>query len=85
MPTVPVVPPRIADLVTDDAFGRVNLLVLRNSTLINMINGCAISLPIHRAGEPPVGLMLAGEAGADRRILEISVAVEYLAGSGASS
>jgi aspartyl-tRNA(Asn)/glutamyl-tRNA(Gln) amidotransferase subunit A len=85
MPTVPVVPPRIADLAADDAFGRANLLVLRNPTLINMIDGCAISLPIHRAGEPPVGLMLAGEAGADRRILGIAAAVESLAGSMTSS
>jgi aspartyl-tRNA(Asn)/glutamyl-tRNA(Gln) amidotransferase subunit A len=85
MPTVPVLPPRIADLATDDAFNRTNLLVLRNPTLINMIDGCAISLPIHRAGGAPVGLMLAGEAGADRRILQIAAAVEGLARSGVAS
>lgn len=85
MPTVPVVPPRIAELATDDAFNRANLLMLRNPTLINMIDGCAISLPIHRAGGAPVGLMLAGEAGADRRILQIAAAVEGLARSGVAS
>jgi aspartyl-tRNA(Asn)/glutamyl-tRNA(Gln) amidotransferase subunit A len=78
MPTVPVVAPRIADLETDEAFGKTNLVVLRNSTLINMIDGCAISLPIQDAGSAPVGLMLAGVAGADRRILEIASAIELL-------
>jgi len=33
-----------------------------------MIDGCAISLPCHREGEVPVGLMLASSAGADRRV-----------------
>jgi aspartyl-tRNA(Asn)/glutamyl-tRNA(Gln) amidotransferase subunit A len=76
MPTTPIVPPRITDLAEDEAFSRINLLVLRNSTLINMIDGCAITLPIHRAGEAPVGLMLAGAGGTDRRILEIAAGLE---------
>jgi aspartyl-tRNA(Asn)/glutamyl-tRNA(Gln) amidotransferase subunit A len=76
MPTTPVVAPRFADLETDEGFGRTNLVVLRNSTLINMIDGCAISLPIHRPGDAPAGLMLAGAGGADRRILEIAAAME---------
>jgi aspartyl-tRNA(Asn)/glutamyl-tRNA(Gln) amidotransferase subunit A len=78
MPTTPVVAPRIAELESDEAFGRTNLTVLRNSTLINMIDGCAISLPIHRPGDPPVGLTLAGPGATDRRILEIAAAMESL-------
>ena len=60
MPTTAITPPRIADLADDKAFTKANLLSLRNCTLINMIDGCAISLPCHREGEAPVGLMLAG-------------------------
>ncbi len=37
-----------------------------------MIDGCAISLPAHREGEVPVGLMLAATGGADRRIFELA-------------
>lgn len=85
MPTVPIVPPRIADLDEDEEFARTNLLVLRNPTLVNMFDGCAISLPINRAGDPPAGLMLAGEGGADRRILAIAVSVETIARRGAAS
>ncbi|MFC7397061.1 amidase [Chelatococcus sp. GCM10030263] len=83
MPTVVMLPPRIADLADDDAFTRANLLVLRNPTLINMIDGCAISLPIAAEGDAPVGLTLAGPAGADRRLLAIAAAAEALLAGGA--
>jgi aspartyl-tRNA(Asn)/glutamyl-tRNA(Gln) amidotransferase subunit A len=78
MPTVPIVAPRIADLADDDAFTRTNLIALRNPTLVNMLDGCAISLPIHRADEAPVGLMLASSAGTDHRLLEIAAGLEDL-------
>ena len=52
------------------------MLVLRNTSIANFLDGCAISLPCHRAGEAPVGLMLIGENGADRRLLAIAAAVE---------
>jgi aspartyl-tRNA(Asn)/glutamyl-tRNA(Gln) amidotransferase subunit A len=76
LPTTANTPPRIADLADDKAFTKQNLLSLRNCTLINMIDGCAISLPCHREGEVPVGLMLAASGGADRRIFELAAAME---------
>jgi aspartyl-tRNA(Asn)/glutamyl-tRNA(Gln) amidotransferase subunit A len=76
MPTTANTPPRIADLAEDKAFAAANVLSLRNCTLINMIDGCAISLPAHREGEVPVGLMLAAASGADRRILELAAGME---------
>jgi aspartyl-tRNA(Asn)/glutamyl-tRNA(Gln) amidotransferase subunit A len=76
LPTTANTPPVIADLADDKAFTKANLLALRNCTLINMIDGCAISLPCHREGEVPVGLMLAGSGGADRRIFELAAGME---------
>src|SRR6202045_3442071 len=76
MPTTAITPPRIADLADDQAFTKANLLSLRNCTLINMIDGCAISLPCHREGDVPVGLMLAASGGSDRRIFELAAAME---------
>jgi len=76
MPTTANTPPRIADLADDKAFTRANLLALRNCSLINTIDGCAISLPCHREGEVPVGLMLASSGGADRRIFELAAGME---------
>jgi aspartyl-tRNA(Asn)/glutamyl-tRNA(Gln) amidotransferase subunit A len=76
LPTAAITPPRIADLADDKAFTKANLLSLRNCSLINMIDGCAISLPCHREGEVPVGLMLAASGGSDRRIFELAAAME---------
>lgn len=76
LPTTANTPPRIDDLADDKAFTTENLRALRNCTLINMIDGCAISLPAHRQGEVPVGLMLAAAGGSDRRILELAAGME---------
>ena len=45
MPTTANTPPVIADLADDKAFAAQNCASLRNCTLINMLDGCAISLP----------------------------------------
>jgi aspartyl-tRNA(Asn)/glutamyl-tRNA(Gln) amidotransferase subunit A len=76
LPATANTPPRIADLAEDKAFTKANLLSLRNCTLINMIDGCAISLPCHREGEVPVGLMVAASGGSDRRIFELAAVME---------
>jgi aspartyl-tRNA(Asn)/glutamyl-tRNA(Gln) amidotransferase subunit A len=77
LPTTANTPPRIADLIADDkAFTSANMLALRNCSLINVIDGCGISLPAHRDGEVPVGLMLAAPGGADRRIFELAAGME---------
>jgi aspartyl-tRNA(Asn)/glutamyl-tRNA(Gln) amidotransferase subunit A len=77
MPTVAILPPKVTELADDAEFGRLNLLSLRNCTLINMIDGCAISLPIARGDNAaPVGLMLAKEHGQDATLLAVASAVE---------
>lgn len=76
LPTTANTPPKIADLANDKAFTKENLRALRNCTLINMIDGCAISIPAHRQGDIPVGLMLAGAGGSDRRIFELAAGME---------
>ena len=77
MPTVAIVPPEVAPLEADDAqFFRTNALTLRNPSVINFLDGCALTLPVHAAGELPVGLSLCGLAGDDARILRVGRAVE---------
>ena len=77
MPTVAIVPPEVAPLEADDAqFFRTNALTLRNPSVINFLDGCALTLPIHASGELPVGLSLCGLANDDARILRVGRAVE---------
>jgi aspartyl-tRNA(Asn)/glutamyl-tRNA(Gln) amidotransferase subunit A len=79
MPTVPCIAPRIADLeATDGAYFAANALILRNPSVINFLDGCALSVPCHAPGEAPVGLMIAGLAMEDQSILSIGAAIESL-------
>jgi len=78
MPTVPIVAPPLASLEAEERFRAVNILVLRNTTIANVLDRCAISIPCHRRGDAPVGLMLVGEHGADRRLFAIAAAVEQI-------
>ena len=76
LPTVPIVAPTIGELADDQEYGRVNLLMLRNPTVVNFLDGCALSIPCHRRGEAPVGLMVVGQSGEDRRLLAVGLALE---------
>jgi aspartyl-tRNA(Asn)/glutamyl-tRNA(Gln) amidotransferase subunit A len=76
-PTVPLVAPPIASVLNDDAeFFRVNGLLLRNTSVVNMLDGCAISLPCHTPGQLPAGLMLWHAAMHDDVVLDLALQVE---------
>ena len=78
-PTVPMVAPPIANLINDDVeFFRVNSLLLRNTSVVNMLDGCAVSLPCHTPDELPVGLMLWNAAMHDDPLLDAALQVEAL-------
>ncbi|HSI59704.1 MAG TPA: amidase family protein, partial [Ideonella sp.] len=76
-PTVPVVAPPLLPLLADDElFFRTNAALLRNPSVVNMLDGCALSLPCQQPDELPVGLMLWAGAHQDDRLLDLSLAVE---------
>ncbi len=75
-PTCPVVPPAIAAVEPEAEYNRINLLLLRNTAVGNFLDRCSVSLPVHRPGEAPVGLMLTGEHMADRALLAVAAGVE---------
>jgi aspartyl-tRNA(Asn)/glutamyl-tRNA(Gln) amidotransferase subunit A len=79
LPTVPCMAPRVADLEsTDAAYFAANAMILRNPSVINFLDGCALSVPCHFPGEAPVGLMIAGLAMQDQGILNVGAAIESL-------
>ncbi len=81
-PTVPIVSPPIANLAPglerDDAFFHANGLMLRNPSVVNMLDGCAISIPCHTADELPVGLMLWHAGMHDDVLLNLALQVEKI-------
>ena len=76
MPTVPLPAPPMSELLTDSAYYSVNALVLRNPSVVNFLDGCAISLPCHEPGNAPVGLSVFGLRNTDHRILAVAAAIE---------
>jgi aspartyl-tRNA(Asn)/glutamyl-tRNA(Gln) amidotransferase subunit A len=77
MPTTLDTAPTIAEVVaSDESYFRFNGRMLRNAALVNLFDGCALSIPCHSPGEAPVGLMIAGTAGLDRNVLALGLAAE---------
>lgn len=75
-PAVAIAAPPIADLLADDdVYARINLLVLRNTSLVNVADGCALTVPMHAPGSAPAGMMIVGGSGDDRRVLAIGATV----------
>jgi aspartyl-tRNA(Asn)/glutamyl-tRNA(Gln) amidotransferase subunit A len=77
MPTTALVAPPLAELeASDEAYFRANARALRNPSVINFLDGCALSIPCHERGTAPVGFMIGGPSGSDRRLLAVGLAVE---------
>jgi aspartyl-tRNA(Asn)/glutamyl-tRNA(Gln) amidotransferase subunit A len=78
MPTVPLTAPPMAAFARDEDYARLNLKLLRNTAIINFVDRCALTLPIETPGTAPVGLMVVGRHGEDRRLLAIGGGIETL-------
>jgi aspartyl-tRNA(Asn)/glutamyl-tRNA(Gln) amidotransferase subunit A len=76
MPTVAITAPPITAFDRDDQYFRLNALILRNPSVVNFLDRCAVTLPIHPAGAMPVGLMVVGEHGRDRHLLAVASGIE---------
>jgi aspartyl-tRNA(Asn)/glutamyl-tRNA(Gln) amidotransferase subunit A len=76
MPTTAIVAPTIAEVDDAKVFAVRNAAVLRNTSMVNFFDLCAISLPL--SASLPVGLMLVARNGQDRRLLRIADAVMRL-------
>ena len=77
-PTVPIVPPRIAEV--EAHFDQLNALILRNPSTVNFLDGCAATVPMHASGELPTGLMIVGSGGSDWAILDVAEMLEDIVG-----
>ena len=77
LPTTPITAPTIAEMEETHTFNSKNMLLLRNTSTWNFFDMCAISIPIPGSGLP-VGLMLVGRNGHDRRLFEIAAGIERL-------
>jgi aspartyl-tRNA(Asn)/glutamyl-tRNA(Gln) amidotransferase subunit A len=85
VPTTVDTAPTIVEASKDDeGYFRLNGRMLRNSAIVNLFDGCALSVPCHDPGSAPVGIMIAGTQNTDRKILAIGLAVEEVVWKGCS-
>jgi aspartyl-tRNA(Asn)/glutamyl-tRNA(Gln) amidotransferase subunit A len=76
LPTVTKVAPTFEAVASDESYVATNGAVLRNTSLINLLDGCAISLPCHDSDAAPVGLSIAGLTLRDANVLAIAHTLE---------
>lgn len=75
MPTAPILPPSFLSLEDDDEYNRVNLQVLRNTSIGNVMDCCSISLP-YTTTNATIGVMLTTVANHDLSLLELASSCE---------
>jgi aspartyl-tRNA(Asn)/glutamyl-tRNA(Gln) amidotransferase subunit A len=77
VPTVPRIAPTIQEATLDDAsYAAANFAMLRNPSVVNFLNGCALSVPCHQPGDAPVGLMIFGMEDQDAKILSVGLSIQ---------
>jgi aspartyl-tRNA(Asn)/glutamyl-tRNA(Gln) amidotransferase subunit A len=77
-PTVACIPPAISETDATEHIRTINMRCLRNTATANYFDGCSISLPCHKPGEAPVGLMLSAQNGCDDKLFSVCALLERL-------
>ncbi|MGX5658594.1 amidase [Castellaniella ginsengisoli] len=76
-PTVAITPPRLDAIQDPEAYRRANMMVLRNTSMANLLGLCALTLPIGLDAQGmPVGLQLMAPPGAEERLLAAALLIE---------
>ncbi|NIY75353.1 glutamyl-tRNA amidotransferase [Thalassospira sp. HF15] len=76
-PTLPQMAPKIAEVEAD--FDNLNALMLRNTSYLNLVDACALSMPVPVAGEAaPAALMIGAPHGHDQAILAAARLIDPL-------
>ena len=76
LPTTAIVAPTREELRDPERLSTKNRLLLRNTSVANFFDLCAVSLPLLDGAALPCGLMLMGRSGADKQLLRAAAAVE---------
>lgn len=80
-PTVAIAPPRLADLQAQEAYRHANMMVLRNTSIANLLGLCAVTLPVGLdALGLPVGLQLMAPPHAEEQLLAAALSIESCLG-----
>ncbi|WP_425089648.1 amidase family protein [Stappia sp.] len=74
-PTLQILPPSIREAEAE--FDRVNAAMLRNTSLLNLADACAMTMPTRTTGTGrPGALMIGGAKGQDTRVLSVGARLD---------
>ncbi|WP_175750432.1 amidase family protein [Burkholderia anthina] len=75
-PTVPMLPPRVADLADETVYLAQNTRAFRLTEFANRLNLPSISVPGDLRHRQPIGLLITARRGGDARLLDVAALVE---------
>jgi len=82
-PTVAITPPLLEEIQDIAAYGRANLLALRNTAIGNLFGWCGVTMPVGLdAARMPVGMQLLAAPMQEPGLLGIAAALERHLGNG---
>ena len=81
-PSVPITPPKVADVKEPKPYMAANLMAARNTTVANLLAMSAVTIPVALdAAGMPVGLQITAAGGADERAIAIARSFERVLGT----
>ncbi len=81
-PTIPITAPLLADLEDPDTYRHANMMVLRNTAIVNLLGWCALTLPTGLDGNGiPAGLQIIAPPHEEERLLAAGLGVEAVLGA----
>ena len=81
-PTVPITAPIASHLEDSKKYSEANVLMLRNTSPVNLLGLCAITIPIALDGSGiPIGLQLIAPAFNEKKLLSIALSIENSIGN----
>lgn len=82
VPTTAQTPLKLADLKEQDAYREANFKTLRNTIPANLLELCAVTLPVGLDAEGmPVGLQLIAKGNSEERLLAVALTAERVLGA----
>lgn len=83
VPTVATTPPKVDDVASNEQYSKANLLALRNTSVVNLLQLCAITMPVGLDAQGlPVGLQMVCGPNKEDELLGLALSAERILGAG---
>ncbi len=81
-PTIPLTPPRMADIADPETHFTANMRLVRNTNTVSLLRLCGVTVPVGLDAESmPVGMQIVGRDGHDETALALALACERVLGT----